>query len=1092
MKIFLAVLLALSAHLLAVESLASNDNQETKSVKEVYISLQLNEASIEDVFRQIEYTTGFYFIYDQKNIDRRVRLNITEGNISVADILMEISRYANLKFKQINNSINVKKKDANTGDVEIEVIIQSRLVTGRVVAASDNLPIPGVNVFVKDTNVGTITDLEGEYSIEVPEGSVLIFSFVGYNTIERIVGNQSVINVQLVEDIRQLENIVIVGYGAQRKSDLTGSVSSVRGDDLLKIPAANPLQALQGKVAGVQINNTSGEPGSDPTVRVRGVGTIGDANPVYVVDGVILSDISFLNTNDIFSIELLKDASATAIYGSRGANGVFIVTTKQGGANVEPQITFRSEVSVQRLQNKIDLLSGREFAQAYNEIRPGTFNNLDRVPNVDWQDLIFVDNPIIQSYDLSASGGGDNVSFYLGLGMFNQEGIIPKSDFSRYTVKVNSSYRPSRFLNLGTNITGAYINDQHAPNVVYTAYGAWPTDPPFDEDGNFAEIRGTANPLAAIEYTNAETNRYRLVSNTFADFTFFTGLRLRTSYQTDLEFGKGRSFTPVYFVSPLQQNPQTHLSNRFSQSNFWIWENTLNFNREITIHRFDALAGVTFQRQNFEAPSFSVRNLIRSNEEFWYLNASLSDSALVNMGPGDLFTTSMLSYLFRLNYTFDDRFLFTGTYRIDGSSNFAANHRFASFPSLALGWNITNEGFFPEWGFLNNLKLRASWGIVGNEKIPWADQFTLINNTAGAVFGQNPVLVPGSTLGSAGNPALRWESTEQYNLGVEFLSFDGRLSGEIDYYRKNTYDILVLLSPPGFIGLGSFQQVRYNAANVLNTGLEFNLGWESAFGQVGYRVHALGSTIRNEVKSLGAAIPADSVIRAGSILGYQVTATVPGHPIGSFTGYDVIGIYQTQADLDRYPSLSGQRLGDLIYRDVNGDGRITNADRVIIGSPVPDFIYGFGVEFDYGGFNLALDFQGQLGNDIYNGKNQNRFTVLNFEGDVRNRWTGPGTSNTEPRMTASARNFPPSTYYLEDGSFLRLRSASLSYSLPANIVNPVGMNRAIVYLRGTNVFTLTNYSGYSPEIGGAPLQAGIDMGIYPITSVYSIGVNFSF
>jgi TonB-linked SusC/RagA family outer membrane protein len=1092
MKVFLTVVLFLSIHLNTVELVAFNGHQDARSVKDVYVSLQLKDVLIEDVFRHIESQTGFYFIYDQKNIDRRVKLSFTKGNIAVADILMEISRQAHLRFKQINNSINVRKKESNVEEVEIEIIIQSRLVSGRIVAASDKFPIPGVNVVLKNTNVGTITDREGEYSIEVPEDAVLVFSFVGYNTIERQVGNQSVINVEMVEDIRQLENIVIIGYGTQRKSDLTGSVSSVRGDDLVRIPAANPLQALQGKVAGVQVSNTSGEPGSDPTVRVRGVGTIGDANPIYVVDGVILSDISFLNTNDIYSIELLKDASATAIYGSRGANGVFIVTTKQGGTNVEPQISFRSEVSVQRLQNKIDLLSGREFAQAYNEIRPGTFNNLDRVSNVDWQDLIFVDNPLIHSYDLSASGGGDNVSFYMGLGVFNQEGIIPKSDFTRYTVKVNTSYRPSRFLNLGTNLTGAHINDQHAPNVVYTAYGAWPTDPPFDAEGNFAEIRGTANPLAAIEYTNAESNRYRLVSNTFADFTFFNDLRLRTSYQTDLEFGKGRSFTPVYFVSPLQQNPQTQLSNRFSQSNFWIWENTLNYNREITNHRFDALAGITFQRHNFEAPSFSVRNLIRSDEDFWYLNASLSDSAMVSMGGGDLFSTSMLSYIFRLNYTFDERFLFTGTYRIDGSSNFAANNRFGFFPSLALGWNITNEEFFPEWQFVDHMKLRASWGIVGNEKIPWADQFTLINNNAGAVFGRNGVLVAGSTLGAAGNPDVRWESTEQYNLGLEFLTFNGRLLGEIDYYRKSTYDILVLLSPPGYIGLGSFQLLRYNAANVLNTGLEFNLSWENTAGDLGYRFNILGSTIRNEVKSLGAAIPADSVIRAGSILGYQVTATIPGYPIGAFTGYDVIGIYQTQTDLDQFPSLPGQGLGDLIYRDVNGDGRITNADRVIIGSPVPDLIYGFGIELDYGGFNLALDFQGQLGNEIYNGKNQNRFTVLNFEGALRDRWTGPGTSNTEPRLTSNARNFPPSSYYIEDGSFLRLRSASLSYSLPENIINALGVNRTMVYVRGTNVFTLTNYSGYSPEIGGAPLQAGIDMGIYPITSVYSIGLNFSF
>lgn len=976
--------------------------------------------------------------------------------------------------------------------IEMKEIYQDRVVTGSVVSAGDNSPIPGVNVFIKDSNTGTITDINGEYSIEAPEGSVLVFSFVGFNTVEREVGDQSVINIEMTEDVQELENIVVIGYGVQRKSDLTGSVSSVRGDDLVKIPSSNPLQALQGKVAGVQISNTSGEPGADPTVRVRGVGTIGNANPIYVVDGVILDDISFLNTNDIFSIELLKDASATSIYGSRGANGVFIITTKQGGTNTEPQISFKSEISVQTLEQKIDLLSGREFAEAINEIQPGTFNNLNRVPNVDWQDLIFAKSPLIQSYDLSASGGGENVGFYLGLGLFNQEGIIPKSEFTRYNLKLNASYKAGKLLNLGTNITGAYINDQAAPNVVYAAYGAWPTDQPFDEEGNFAEVRGTSNALAGIEYSNNTSQRYRLVSNTFAELGFLDGFLLRTSYQTNLQFGKNRSFTPRYFVSPLQQNQQPSLSNRYIQNNNWIWENTLNYTREWPRHRVNALAGVTFERNNYEAPEFSARNFIREDEDFWYLNASLSDSAFVNMGSGDLFTTSLLSYIFRVNYTFNERYLFTGTYRIDGSSKFSGQNRYGHFPSLAVGWNLSREAFFPENGLLENLKLRASWGIIGNEKIPWQDRFTLIANNAGAVFGANQSLVSGSTLGEAGNPDIRWENTRQINAGLEFMMLNGRLSGEIDYYRKTTYDVLVELSTPGISGLGSFQRVRFNAADVLNTGVEFNLGWENSAGDFGYRFNVLGSTVKNEVQSLGAAIPADSVIRSGSILGYQVTATTPGAPIGSFTGYEVIGIFQDQSDLDDHVKLPGQGIGDLIYRDINNDGAINSQDRTIIGSPVPDFIYGFGLETNYKGFSLSLDFQGQLGNEIYNGKNQNRFTVLNFEGALRDRWTGPGTSNDEPRLTSSARNFPPSEYYIEDGSFLRLRNVSLSYSFPEDFVSSLGMNGVIAYVRGANIFTLTSYSGYSPEIGGEPLEGGIDRGIYPVTSVYSIGLNLSF
>lgn len=985
-----------------------------------------------------------------------------------------------------------QRADFNSSFSRDVVIIQNNIITGTVVSSIDNSPVPGVNVFIKDTNVGTITDVDGAYSIEAPQGSTLVFSFVGFSTVEITVGAQSVIDVQMTEDVQQLEDIVVIGYGVQRKSDLTGSVTSVRGEDLVNVPASNPLEALQGRVAGVSINNTTGEPGSDPTVRVRGVGTIGNANPIYVVDGVILDDISFLNTNDIFSIELLKDASATAIYGSRGANGVFIITTKQGGTNTEPLIALSSSISVQTLEKKIDMLSGREFAEAINEIQPGTFNNLNRVPNVDWQDLIFAKSPLIQSYDLSASGGGEKVSFYMGLGLFNQEGIIPKSEYTRYNLKLNASYRASKLLNLGTNITGAYIKDQAAPSVVYTAYGAWPTDPPFDENGNFAEVRGTANALAGIEYTNNEASRYRMVSNTFAELSFLDGFLLRTSYQTNLQFGKTRNFTPRYFVSPVQQNQEPSLSNRYIQSNNWIWENTLNYTKEWPTHRVNALAGVTFERNNYEAPEFSARNFIRETEDFWYLNASLSDSALVNLGSGDLFTTSILSYIFRVNYSLQEKYLFTGTYRIDGSSKFSKDNRFGYFPSLALGWNISREPFFPEGALIDNLKLRASWGIIGNEKIPWQDRFSLIANNTGAVFGPNGTLVSGSTLGDAGNPDIKWENTEQINAGLEFQMLSGRLTTELDYYRKTTYDVLVELSAPGIVGLGSFQRVRYNAADVLNTGFEFNLGWETNIGDFGYRISALGSTVKNEVKSLGAAIPADSVIRSGSILGYQVTVTTPGAPIGAFTGYDVIGVFQDQSDLDEFPRLAGQGIGDLIYRDANGDGSINNQDRVIIGSPVPDFIFGFGIETNYKGLSLSVDFQGQVGNEIYNGKNQNRFTILNFEGPVRNRWTEPGSSNSEPRLTSNARNFPPSEYYIEDGSFLRLRNVSLGYEFPQDLVNSIGFNGIRAFVRGTNIFTLTKYSGYSPEIGGDPLEAGIDRGVYPIASVYSVGLNLSF
>ena len=970
--------------------------------------------------------------------------------------------------------------------------MQTRTVNGQVISADENETLVGVNVIEKGTGNGTVTDIDGNYSLEVNEGATLVFSYVGYERKEVPVGDQSVIDVVLEQDVNQLDELVVIGYGVQRKSDLTGSVSSIRGEDLVKVPSSNPLQALQGKVTGAQVANTSGEPGSNPTVRIRGVGTLNNADPIYVVDGVILDDISFLNTNDIFSIELLKDASATAIYGSRGANGVFIITTKEGGKNIEPQISLKAEYSIQRLQNKIDLLEGREFARVVNEINPGTFNNLDAVSSVDWQDQVFEQNQPLQSYDLSVSGGGEELSYYLGGGFFNQKGIVPKSDFNRYTMKLNTSYQPKEWFNLSANITAAFVEDQNAPNVVFAAYGAWPTDTPFDEEGSFAEVRGTSNPLATIEYTNSRTQTYRLISNTFAEFYFLDGFRLKTSYQADLEFGKGRSFTPEFFVSALQQNQQANLNNQYIQDNLWIWENTLNYDKEIENHRMNFMAGITFQESNREVPSFSARNFIRENEDFWYLNATLNDSVDVNLGSGDLFETSLLSYIFRANYTFQNTYLFTGTLRIDGSSKFQEDNRFGYFPSLALGWNISNEPFFPEFGILNFLKLRGSWGIIGNEKIAWEDRFFLISNNAPAVFGFNENLVPGSTFGTPGNPDLLWEETIQTNIGLEFQMFDGQLAGDVDLYHKKTKDILVNLTPPGFLGYGSFAQVRYNAADVLNQGVEFNLSYDNDLGPFNYRVSVLGTTVDNEVLTLGATIPTDSVIREGSILGNRVSLTTPGKEIASFTGYDIIGLFENEAQVDELPSLPGQGPGDFIYRDVNNDGNITQEDNIILGSPIPDFIYGFGLQLSYEQFTLSLDIQGQLGNEIYNGKNEARFTLLNFEERVKNRWTEPGSSDFEPRVSSLAGNYPPSEYYVEDGSYLRLRTATLTYSLPETVNSAIGFRSASIYLRGTNILTFTDYSGYSPEIGGRPLAAGIDMGVYPITSVYSLGLNLSF
>ncbi len=975
-------------------------------------------------------------------------------------------------------------------------IAQGLTVSGQV-TGDDNETLPGVNVVIEGTSQGTVTDFDGNYTMTVSDPNAnLIFSFVGFETQTVAINGRSLINVSLALNVEQLEEVVVIGYGTVRKSDLTGSVSSIRGDDLIKVPSSNPLQALQGKVAGINVATGSGEPGENPVVRVRGVGTLNNANPIFVVDGVILDDVSFLNANDIESMDVLKDASATAIYGSRGANGVFIITTKGSRVGqVRPaQISFKAEYSIQRLQNKIDLMNKEEFVDAYNEIFPGTFNNTDVLPDIDWQDEIFVENPTIQSYDLSVNGGTENFSYYLGGGLFKQEGIIPKSNFERYTLKANTSFKPTSYLTVGSNLSGAFFDDDAAPGVIFAAYGAWPIDDPFNDDGSFAEVRGTSNPLATIDFTNNNTRRYRLVANNYAEIAFLKNFRIKTSYQTDFLYSKGTSYTPEFFVSSVQQNPDERLTVSFGESRTWIWENTLSYSNVINNdHRIDAFVGLTYQETFNEFPEFSFENLVASDPDFWFLNAKDGATDSVNVNDYNPDRLSIQSYIGRVNYSYKDRYLATATFRSDGSSKFREEDRWGLFPSFAVGWNLHNESFFPASSVLETAKLRASWGIIGNEKIGSRNRFSTINSGAGAVFGPDDTLFPGATFGTPGNPLLLWENTIQTNIGTELSFLDGRITTEIDYYYKKTEDILVNLSAPGHLGYGSFVQVRFNAATVINKGVELNLTGREEIGDFGFEINVNATTINNEVESLGASIPSENFISGGSILGSQVTRTQPGEPIGSFFGYEVIGVYQNQDQLDQFPSLNGTEVGDLIYRDVNNDNRINAEDRVAIGSAVPDFTYGIAINTSYKALSLGLDFQGVSGNDIYNAKNQTRVSFMNFEDRVNDRYTPANPSNSEPRLTTTGGSLPPSTYYIEDGSFFRLRTVTLSYDLPKDIASKLELNSLLVYLRGTNVFTITDYSGYSPEVGSSdPLSPGIDRGIYPITSVYSLGMNLTF
>ncbi len=986
---------------------------------------------------------------------------------------------------------------------------QVRTITGTVTASDTKESLPGATILVKGTATGSVTDIDGRYTIKVPnEKAVLVISYIGYTPQEVEIGKNSVVDVVLVMKKTTLDEVVVIGYGTVRKSDLSGSVGSVKSEDITKITALNPVQSLQGIVAGVQVTSSSGTPGESPIVRIRGVGTFNSSDPIYVVDGIIMDNIAYLNCGDITSMEVLKDASSTAMYGSRGANGVIMVTTKQGKVGQEKTAySFTGEVGMQNLAKKINLLNGHDFAMISNEINPGSYNNIDAVPSTDWQKLIFRTAPIY-NFQLSASGATKKSQFYISGGYFKQEGIIEKSKYERITLQMNNTYQVSPFVKIGNTLTFSPYTQQIAPDVTYAAYRAKPTLVPYYSDGSFASVPGVGNPLANLAYSNNFNKGLKAVGNLYAEISFLKAFALKSGFGVDADYNKSENFTPAFTVYnsdgtiSQQQNLLSTLSKGTSEDLTWLWENTLTFQKELGKHSINALAGYTMQNTSSSAMGLLGSNILRDNANFWYINPnniydpnnnvnninSFYDNVNISMNY------SMISYLFRVNYVFNKRYILTATFRSDGSSKFSENNRFASFPSFAAAWNVSQENFMKNLKFINKLKVRASWGKLGNDKIPYNSRYAEVASNIITIFGGNGSPNSGASFGINGNPNLKWEVTTQTDIGLEAGLFNDRLTGEFDYYHKTTDDILILLSTPGYYGNGPDQKVWYNAASALNRGFEFTLTWRDKIGKLKYNVSVNGTTIHNEVLKIGGASGVDSVLVGGYLgNGIPVTRSKVGLPIGAFYGYQTNGIFQTQAELNAYPHMSQAGVGDLRFVDVNGDGIIDGRDRTYIGSPIPTFIFGCNVGFEFKGIDFSFNIQGQTGNKIFNAKQAVRPDPYNFESSVLNRWTGPGTSTTEPRASFGGYNYTPSDHFIQDGSFIRLRNIIVGYTLPANWSRKITMQSIRLYVKADNLYTLTRYTGYSPEIAsGDVIGSGIDGGIYPITAVFSFGVNLNF
>ncbi len=961
-------------------------------------------------------------------------------------------------------------------------------------------PLIGVSVQVIGTSSGTITDLDGTYSVSVPAGAdSLIFSYIGFAPQGVAIEGRTTVDIVLGESSQLLQEVVVIGYGIQQKDDLTGAVGVVESEQLTDIPTQSLGQSLQGKVSGLQIIPGSGAPGADAIFRIRGIGTLNNADPLFVVDGMILNDISFLNPQDVQSVSVLKDASATAIYGARGANGVIIITTKQGGG--EGTLTINAYAGTQEVIRQIDVLNATQYATLINEAdvnegrQPRFANPGQYGEGTNWQDVIFQQAPIYNA-QVSFQGGGEESTFNLSANYYRQEGIIQGSAYDRFTARLNNSRKVKDWLTVAGNLNlGFNTSDNiNTGSILATAYRADPISVPRDSAGNFGDasaIGNTGNPLASIFYSNDYSQTYRAVGNTYADVRFLRHFTFRTNFGLDFVYDRNRNFVPEFFVSASQQNQQSVISARNAYRRNWLWENTLSYANDFGIHHLDGVVGATYQDNFGEEIGGARQRVIGSDPSFYYLNSGDQTTATNYNGVsgGDW---GLVSYLGRINYTYDSRYLLTVSGRVDGSSRFGENYKYGLFPSVGLGWNISREDFFDASGVVSRLKLRASWGKTGNDRIGEYQYVPRVASGLGAVFGNEPVLLPGATLTSLANPDLRWEETVQTDIGIELGLFDNQLLIEADAYRKFTGGILFNAPIPSYIGANP--AVR-NVAEVLNRGLDLSASWRAGNGTFRYNIGANASFVHNEVVSLDG--NAENFFSGGLGVGGQLgTNSRVGSAAGSFYGYEAIGVFQNEEDLGQFPQLGNQQAGDIIFRDINGDGVINAAgDRVVLGSAIPDMILGVNGSFSYSGFELSFDVTGQFGNEVINAKQMARFGAYNYETRWLDRWTVEGTSNTIPRVTIAGQNFEAlSSLYVEDASYVRLRNVTLGYRFATELTDRLRMQSLRIYVNGTNLVTSQQYTGYNPEIyNSSVFDNGIDRGdIYPIARTITAGIDITF
>jgi len=1066
----------------------------------------------------IEQQTTYRFIYSTQIVPLQNGVSIQVKDRDVTEVLKQLLNGLNLIFIEKIGKVIVIYRDGK--DTVQKDIIESLPPVGGKILDENGTPLQGASIQVKGTNIGTISDANGLFSINVPSPkSVLFISYSGFLSQEIAVGSRSVINITLQPNQKSLNEVVVVGYGTVKKSDLTGSVSKVSEAAIKATPIVALDRALQGRAPGVLVTQTSARPGGVAAVRIRGAGSISAGNePLYVIDGFPTTDLNSINPGDIESLEILKDASATAIYGSRGSNGVVIVTTKRGKAG-QSSVDVESYYGVQNNRRKIPLLNASQYADFINEARlngGGTAyfdgSSADRplptalTTDTDWQNEVFRSAPI-QSHQITLSGGESKTRYAISGNYYDQQGIVQNSYFKRYTLRTNLDREVASWLKVGLSMQAAHTRSNAArtetegganSGVTNSALNFAPVFPVYQPDGRFyrdlSPLNGNNvdNPVGLSSQLTDLNFTSRVLASFFADVTLAKGLTFRTNWGADL-IGTRRNF---YVTRQIGLGAGTNGSALISSGQYinWLNENTLTYSRTLgEKHNLTALLGYTSQAFRQEDVSALAANFI---DDFGQYNNLGAGTTLQRPSSGTV-EWAMISYLARLNYGFSDRYLFTLTARQDGSSRFGPARKYGFFPSGAFAWRVINEPFLKNQKLLSDLKLRASYGLTGNQEIGNYRFLSSIAVTASTAypFGAPPVQRNGAAPNGISNLELGWEKNAQADFGVDIGVFNNRIQLTADYYVKTTSDLLFNVNVPLTTGYGTSLR---NIGRVENRGLELGLNTINVTGgNFSWSSEINVAFNRNKVLSLDGR-PAILTGDGSTHLNVQnIVQLAVGEPLGNFYGRVVEGIFQNQNEIDGSAQKTA-RPGDFRFADLNGDGQINDDDRQVIGNGYPSLFGGINNTFRYKGLELTAFFQGVTGNDILN---FGRFDLYNLNGnnnqsaDVLNRWTPTNPSTVLPRATTAGGQRILSTFHIEDGSYLRLKNISLGYNLPRALIGKAGLKSAKVYVSAQNYLTFTKYSGYDPEVsrsGAGSISQGTDYGGYPTAKTLLVGLNLKF